>query len=166
MAMQQNCHVPEDVEILPLQPSEYGLPVDWSRREGWQNGDHDYEIFTMADPAGFFTGRLNGQIISIVAGINWSDSYASIAGYVTDAKYRGKGVGTRLFRNALMHTGGRQTCLCAVPNMAPKYGLWGFVEDYSLTFYKLQLSHLSGQKIPQQMTVVDLGTVNFKVRLR
>lgn len=65
---------PGDFEITLLLPSEYGLPVEWSRREGWQNGDHDYEMFTIPDPAGFIVGRLNGQIISIIAGINWSDS--------------------------------------------------------------------------------------------
>lgn len=65
----------------------------------------------------------------------------------------------------MLHTGDRQTCLTAVPEMASKYAQWGFAEDYLVTFSELQLGHLDAVEVPEGMALVDLRTVDFKVRL-
>lgn len=151
------------MEISPLLPSEYGLPVEWSRGEGWQKGDHDYQLFAIADPKGLLASRLNGEIVARIAALNWDVKYASIGGYITKAEHRGKGLGLELFKHALVHTGNRETCLYAVPHMRSKYAVYGFVPDHQVTFYRLQLEGSHPDTVPQDMTVVDLATIDFKV---
>lgn len=153
------------MEIAPLLPSEYGLPVEWARREGWQKGDHDYQLFAIADPDGLLALRLNGEIVAIIAALNWDVNYASIGAYITKPERRGKGFGLQLFNHALLHTGDRETCLYAVPDMRSKYEVCGFILNYQVTFYQLRLERSHQDSVPEGMLVVDLAAVDFKVWL-
>lgn len=155
----------EDCEITPLLPSQYRLPLEWSRGEGRLKGDLDFHLFATVDPHGLLAAKVGGQIVSVIAALNWDDKYASLGGFMSDPAFRGEGIGMKLFKHAVEHTGNRETCLFAVHDMMSKYHECGFQPDYQLTFYQLELGLACNKQRAESVDVVDLATVDFKVRI-
>ena len=83
-------------------PEEVRLHVTVKRAaEGRKPGALDYVSFFAADETGFFVGELDGQVISCVSIIKYSEYYAIVGHYNVDKPYRGLGYGLQTWKTAM-----------------------------------------------------------------
>lgn len=76
---------------------EVDLAVAWATAEGWNPGLHDAACFYAADPGGFYIGELAGEPVATVSLVRYNAHFAFGGFYIVAAKYRGMGLGLRLF---------------------------------------------------------------------
>ncbi|KAG0253286.1 hypothetical protein BG011_006447 [Mortierella polycephala] len=84
----------------------FELFYSWSHSEQWNPSTkgHDIrDIYYKADPEGFFLGKVDGQVVSIVSAVRYGDDQAWIGYYIVSPDHRGKGYGLDTFRRALAH---------------------------------------------------------------
>ncbi|MCM2390699.1 GNAT family N-acetyltransferase [Streptomyces albipurpureus] len=127
---------------------EWRLVAEWCAAEGWNPGDGDAECFHPTDPAGFFIGRLDGEPVSSISVVNYSDEYAFLGYYVVRPDLRGQGWGLATWRAAFPHAGNRLVGLDAVPAQQDNYQRSGFSPAYGTVRYG---------GVPQRVDVVDEG---------
>ena len=83
-------------------PEEVRLHVTVKRAaEGRKPGALDHVSFFAADETGFFVGELDGQVISYVSAIKYSECYAFVGHYNVDKAYRGLGYGLQTWKTAM-----------------------------------------------------------------
>ena len=83
-------------------PEEVRLHVTVKRAAaGRKPGALDYVSFFAADETGFFVGELDGQVISYVSAIKYSERYAFVGHYNVDKAYRGLGYGLQTWTTAM-----------------------------------------------------------------
>ena len=95
--------------------------------QGWRPGALDHESFFAADKTGFFVGELDGEAISSMHAIKFSDDYAFIGNYLVDERYRGYGYGLRTWKAAMGSL--PEGCNVAgdgIEEMVPLYEKFGF----------------------------------------
>jgi hypothetical protein len=70
-------------------------------------GALDHESFFAADETGFYVGELDGQAISSVSVVKYSDNYAFVGQYLVNEGYRGRGYGLKTWKTAMasLHDG-------------------------------------------------------------
>lgn len=116
-------------------PDEWHQVAEWAAAEGWNPGDGDTECFHPADPAGFFIGRLDGEPVSAISVVNYSDEYAFLGYYLVRPDLRGQGLGLATWRAAMPHAGSRLVGLDAVPAQQENYQRSGFSPAYGTVRY-------------------------------
>lgn len=128
----------EDAALLTVASSslrEWQEITEWAAAEGWNPGHGDAACFHPTDPAGFFIGRIDGQAVSAISIVNYTDAYAFLGFYLVHPDHRGRGLGLATWRAAMPHAGGRLIGLDAVPAQQATYRRSGFVPAYETTRY-------------------------------
>ena len=76
-------------------------------KEDRRPGALDHESFFAADETGFYVGELDGQAISSVSVVKYSDDYAFVGQYLVNEEYRGRGYGLKTWKTAMasLHDG-------------------------------------------------------------
>ena len=70
-------------------------------KEDRRPGALDHESFFAADETGFYVGELDGQAISSVSVVKYSDNYAFVGQYLVNEGYRGRGYGLKTWKTAM-----------------------------------------------------------------
>ncbi|MGW6461351.1 GNAT family N-acetyltransferase [Streptomyces sp. NPDC055078] len=107
----------------------------WAAAEGWNPGHGDVACFHPTDPAGFFVGRIDGEPVSAVSVVTYSDQYAFLGYYLVRPDLRGQGLGLATWRAAFPHAGDRLVGLDAVPAQQANYQRSGFSPAYGTVRY-------------------------------
>src|SRR6056297_3516664 len=81
------------------------VAIDWMHVEGWNPGLDDAACFYAADNTGFFSGKLNGKIISVASAVIYDQSFAFCGCYIVKPEYRNKGYGLELTKARLNYVG-------------------------------------------------------------
>jgi GNAT superfamily N-acetyltransferase len=108
---------------------------EWAAEEEWNPGLGDTACFHPTDPAGFFLGRRDGQPVSAVSVVNYSEEFAFLGYYLVDPDHRRSGLGMATWREAVPHAGSRTIGLDAVPAQEETYRRSGFTPDYRTSRY-------------------------------
>lgn len=111
----------EDIIIRTLRPEEIGIPIEWARREGWNPGVHDAACHFVVDPAGWFCAEKDGEVIGVVVGTNYDDSFSFWGFYIIKEEYRNLGIGWNLFQKMRDHVGDRNLGCDGVYDMQNRY---------------------------------------------
>ncbi|MFF9012791.1 GNAT family N-acetyltransferase [Streptomyces sp. NPDC014870] len=98
----------------------------WCVDEGWNPGVSDADAFFAQDPGGFFLGRVDGEPVSAISVVNYSDRYAFLGFYLVRPDLRGLGHGLATWRAGLAHAGDRSVGLDGVPDQQDNYRRSGF----------------------------------------
>ncbi|MEU2787943.1 GNAT family N-acetyltransferase [Streptomyces sp. NPDC007100] len=122
--------------VRPATLEEWHQVAEWAAEEGWNPGRGDTACFHPTDPDGFFTGRLDGRLVSAVSVVNYSPEYAFLGYYLVHPEYRGRGLGLATWRAAVPHAGDRVVGLDAVPAQEATYRRSGFTTAYRTTRYR------------------------------
>ena len=77
------------------------LIVEKAASLGRRPGALDHESFFAADKTGFFVGELDGQAISSISIVKYSDDYAFGGHFIVDEPYRGRGYGLQTYKAAV-----------------------------------------------------------------
>lgn len=101
--------------------------VDWAAAEGWNPGLDDAARFLEHDPGAFIGVARDGEMAGTVSCALYGDHYAFIGFYIVRPDLRGRGIGLRLFEEALHRAGERSVGLDGVLAQQNTYALSGFV---------------------------------------
>ncbi|MFF3291662.1 GNAT family N-acetyltransferase [Streptomyces sp. NPDC003023] len=118
-------------EIRGASAFEIGLMREWAEQEGWNPGDTDGQAFTVADPQGFLTGRLDGEPVGCISAVRHGARFGFVGFYITRPEVRGQGYGMRLWRAGLERLAGRVVGLDGVVDQQENYGRSGFVRAWN-----------------------------------
>ncbi|MFB7591050.1 GNAT family N-acetyltransferase [Streptomyces sp. NPDC056169] len=118
------------LSVAPATPGDWALVCSWAAEEGWNPGLSDVPAFFAQDPGGFFLGRVDGEPVSAISVVNYSDTYAFLGFYLVRPELRGLGHGLATWRAALAHAGDRSVGLDGVPAQQDNYRRSGFSTAY------------------------------------
>lgn len=97
---------PEPV-IRNMQREELDILVDWAAKEGWNPGLADAEIFWATDPDGFIAAELDGVMVGGGSIVSYGGHYGFMGFFIIHPRYRGKGLGNKLWHARLQRLIGR-----------------------------------------------------------
>lgn len=113
--------IPTGITFRNLRPDEIQIPIEWARQEGWNPGVHDAACHYGVDPAGWFCADLDGEVIGVVVGTNYSPSFSFWGFYIIKPEYRNRGIGWNLYQHMSQHMGSRNFGMDGVYAMKDKY---------------------------------------------
>jgi len=87
----------KNLELQKLDKKGVKTLVDWARKEGWNPGNYDYEVFWKTDPDGFYGFYYNGNLIAGGAVVSYNDEYGFMGLFIVCPEYRGSGIGNKLW---------------------------------------------------------------------
>jgi GNAT superfamily N-acetyltransferase len=117
--------------------------VAWAAQEGWNPGRSDATCFYAADPNGFFTGELDGRIVSTISAVSYGADFGFVGLYIVHPEHRGRGIGPATWRHALEPLADRNLALDGVVAQVAKYGTSGFVTAHRNVRYRVTGRHVA-----------------------
>ena len=87
------------MEIQEMRYDEFSTAYQIADSEGWNIGKNDHK--TVVDKSGFFSMKIDGEIVAVIACIKYGTSYANIGLYIVKKECRGMGFGFALWKFAL-----------------------------------------------------------------
>jgi ribosomal protein S18 acetylase RimI-like enzyme len=142
-----------DYLIRAMSRAELDRAVDWAAAEGWNPGLSDADAFYAADPGGFFAGMLDGEMIASISLIAY-DAYFSFLGfYIVQPPHRGKGLGLKLWQEALARHGTPLVGLDGVVAQQENYKKSGFHLAYRNVRYRGVVAGKSSARLVAADTV-------------
>ncbi|MEU6878450.1 GNAT family N-acetyltransferase [Streptomyces sp. NPDC046712] len=123
------------LHVSPARLDDWEVVRDWAAAEGWNPGVADAPAFFAQDPEGFFLGRIDGEPVSAISVVNYSDRYAFLGFYLVRPDRRGLGHGLATWHAALAHAGERTVGLDGVPDQQDNYRKSGFSTAYRTARY-------------------------------
>lgn len=124
------------IEVATLQNGGKQWMLRNAKKEGWEPGDTDLDMFSFHDPSGFFVGFLGDKIVGSVSGTVLDQELGFIGYYIVDPELRGRGYGRRLFQHAMNYLGDRNVGLDGLLTQVPNYERSGFVVHHSNARYQ------------------------------
>jgi GNAT superfamily N-acetyltransferase len=145
-----------------MRPEDIPSGLDLCRAAGWNQTRRDWLRFLTTTPDGARTARIDGRIVGTAATIRHGDAFAWIGMVLVDPSARRRGIGTRLFDEALDLVSDMRTVrLDATPAGRPMYLKRGFEEEYRI--HRMELAGASWSARPdarvRPMTEGDLPEV-------
>jgi hypothetical protein len=119
-----------ELSVTPATAKEWLTAEEWAAEEQWNPGIGDTDCFHPTDTGGFFLGRRDGDPVSSVSVVNYSDDYAFLGYYIVRPEVRGTGLGKTTWDAAMPHAGGRTVGLDGVLEQVDTYKRSGFVPAY------------------------------------
>lgn len=134
--------------------------TEWGNGENWNIGFHDPECFMPVDPDGFFIGLMNGEPVSAVSLVNYSDDFAVWGHYLVAPGQRGSGYGIEVCKVASRHAGDRVTAGDAMPEQVENYSKDGSRPAHRTIHYLGKLNkNTTADKNVRDITSDDLTAV-------
>lgn len=127
-------YLPMDIRVATS--LEFQTAVEWATNEGWNPGLKDLEAFYKADPSGFLIGIMDGEIIGSISVVKYGTDYGFLGFYIVDPKYRGQGLGLKIWDAGMAYLKGRTIGLDGVVDQQDNYRKSGFVYAYKNTRYQ------------------------------
>jgi ribosomal protein S18 acetylase RimI-like enzyme len=115
-----------DITIRTMRADEIDFAVDQAAREGWNPGLHDAECFRAADPYGFILAEHEGQPVGCISAVSYGGHFGFIGFYIVLPDWRGRGIGRRLWNEAMGRLSGQIVGLDGVPAQQDNYRRSGF----------------------------------------
>jgi GNAT superfamily N-acetyltransferase len=124
------------MDIRVATPLEFQTAVEWATNEGWNPGLKDLEAFYKADPSGFLIGVVDGEIIGSISVVKYGTDYGFLGFYIVYPKYRGQGLGLKIWNAGMAYLKGRTIGLDGVVEQQDNYRKSGFAYAYKNTRYQ------------------------------
>ncbi|MFB2921246.1 GNAT family N-acetyltransferase [Aerosakkonema sp. BLCC-F2] len=136
--------------------SDLELALDWAATEGWNPGINDATAFFATDPGGFLMGEMDGELISSISAVRYSDTFGFVGLYIVKPDRRGQGFGLRTWNAGLQLLGDRNVALDGVLAQVENYRKFGFQPAYRHIRYEG-----TGIAIAAPDNVVSLKNIPF-----
>jgi GNAT superfamily N-acetyltransferase len=145
----------ENYIIRTMTRDELDFAVELAAGEGWNPGLFDADSFYAADPEGFLIGLLDGEPISCISAVRFSDDYGFIGFYIVKPGYRGHGYGYRIWQAGMDRLAECNIGLDGVVAQVDNYRKSGFSYMYANQRYGASASH-SGSDDPRMVPLADV----------
>lgn len=100
--------------------------IELAADEGWNPGRFDAETFHAADPHAFFGAFVEGELAACISITRYGTKLGFLGFYICAPRYRGRGIGYGLWRNALGRFGELTIALDGVLAQQDNYRKSGF----------------------------------------
>lgn len=134
---------------------EMDTAVSWAANEGWNPGRHDAGPFHATDPAGFFVGELNSDLVGVVSAVAYDGRFGFGGFYMVRPEFRGCGYGMALFHRAFEYLGERNIGADGVVEQQANYQRAGM----RLAYRNIRFGGVGGGACPDDVT--PLAEVGF-----
>jgi hypothetical protein len=121
---------PDGYTVRVMRPEEIATAVEWAAREGWNPGHADAACFATVDPHGFLIGELGGKPAATISCANYDRRFSFLGFYIVRPELRGRGLGLRIWNDAIAHAGARTVGLDGVIAQQENYKKSGFALAY------------------------------------
>jgi ribosomal protein S18 acetylase RimI-like enzyme len=128
--------VTDDYLIRTMSRAELDRAVDWAAAEGWNPGLNDADAFYAADRQGFFAGVLDGEMIASISLVAYDARFSFLGLYIVQPAHRGKGLGLKLWCEAVARHGTTLVGLDGVVAQQENYKKSGFQLAYRNIRYR------------------------------
>lgn len=146
----------DNFRVRSMAKDDLKIALSWAAFEGWNPGIDDVDNFYSADPGGFLIGELNGQPISCISVVRYSDKFNFIGIYIVKPEERKKGFGLKTWLEAFKLISNQPAALDAVLQQVNNYQRFGFKPAHSHLRYQ---GIITGKILPD---VRDLKTIDFE----
>ena len=118
-------------KIRKMTRNELLTAVDWAKKEGWNPGLNDADVFWKTDPDGFYALEKNGKMIGSISGVSYNGRFGFGGFFIIKPEYRKQRLGTRLAEYLIKTLisrldEGASIGIDGVFNMQPTYEKWEF----------------------------------------
>ncbi|NEP79051.1 MAG: GNAT family N-acetyltransferase [Okeania sp. SIO3C4] len=142
------------VRLMTL--ADLKLAISWAGDEGWNPGIDDANNYYVAGPQGFLIGELNGEPISSISAVRYSQKLSFIGLYIVKPKWRKQGFGLKTWQEAIKLINNQPAGLDAVLEQVNTYRKSGFKTAH----HHLRYQGIIPGEISQD--IKDLKTINFE----
>ena len=125
------------------------IAVEWAATEGWNPGLNDADSFFLADPQGFYVGRLDGDPVTCISAVQYGDAFGFVGFYICRPEFRGRGFGLRTWEHAFANLRAPTVGLDGVLDQQANYAKSGFVLAHRNIRY-------GGEDVPAAGTAPDV----------
>ena len=146
----------DNFRVRPMSKDDLEIALSWAALEGWNPGIDDVDNFYIADPGGFLIGELNGQPISCISVVRYSERFNFIGIYIVKSSERKRGYGLKTWQEALKLISHQPAALDAVLQQVSNYQRFGFQPAHSHVRYQ----GIVNGKI--RSDVKDVRTIDFE----
>jgi GNAT superfamily N-acetyltransferase len=115
-----------DIRIRQARIDDLEGMIDWAAREGWNPGIDDLAPFFAADPQGYWLAEIDVEIAACISLVHHHPDYAFLGFYIADPKFRGQGIGHRLWREVIARSSAATIGLDGVVAQQQNYLKSGF----------------------------------------
>ena len=109
---------------------EISIFEEWCKKEKWNVGIYDFEIYYKLDKNGHMLFWDQNQLVGIISIIKHSNDYFTLGPYIVSPEYRNKGYGSFIIQAALSYPRNINCLanigLCAVSDQVKRYEKIGF----------------------------------------
>ena len=131
------------VEILEMERKDVEFCAEQAKREGWNPGLHDMDVFHATDPHGWFKAvDGGGKIIGGISAVAYDATFGFVGFFVVLPEHRGGRVGVELALHALDYLGERGIGQDGVFAKVENYETWGF----DLAYRNLRYEWVGGKR--------------------
>ncbi|WP_422104346.1 GNAT family N-acetyltransferase [Winogradskyella sp.] len=121
----------ERLELKKLNKSGLKTLVGWAKAEGWNPGEHDFDVFWATDPDGYYGFYSENELIAGGAVISYDQKFGFMGLFIVRPDFRGHGIGKKLWylrRDLLLQrlNKGASIGMDGVVDMQPFYEKGGF----------------------------------------
>jgi len=152
-----------DFTLRTMRREEIPLAIEWAAQEGWNPGLHDAACFHAADPDGFLIAEHGAQPVGCISAVSYAGRFGFIGLYIVAPAWRGRGIGRRLWAQAMARLAGPPIGLDGVPAQQDNYRRSGFRLEWTNVRFAGKVAH-SGQALPGP--IVPLAVVDFDTLCR
>ena len=94
----------DQFELKKLDRNDLKVLVYWAKKEGWNPGKNDFDVFWKTDPDGYYGFYLENKLIAAGGVISYNRVFGFMGLFIVHPEFRGKGIGKKLWylRRALL----------------------------------------------------------------
>ena len=152
----------EDLKLSQLRKSDLKTLVGWAKKEGWNPGEQDYDIFWKTDPDGFYGFFYEDALIAGGSVVSYNDEFGFMGLFIVHPDFRDQGIGRKLWylrRNLLLERlkDGVAIGMDGVVAMQPFYARGGFKMAFKDERYECM-----GQKLSYSDAISTIEDEDFE----
>lgn len=87
----------EHLILKQLNKSDLRTLLDWAKKEGWNPGEYDFDVFWKTDPNGYYGFYFDNKLIAGGAIISYNQVYGFMGLFIVHQDFRGQGIGEKLW---------------------------------------------------------------------
>nr|WP_293104744.1 hypothetical protein [Okeania sp. SIO2F4] len=100
--------------VRPMTLTDLKLALSWATDEGWNPGLDDANNYYLADLQGFLIGELNGEAISSISAVRYSQNFSFIGLFIVKPEWIKKGFALKTLQEAFKLINNRPAAIDAV----------------------------------------------------
>ncbi|MCF7793714.1 MAG: GNAT family N-acetyltransferase [Candidatus Cloacimonetes bacterium] len=126
----------KNLTIKSMNRADLDFMIDQAANEGWNPGIFDADTFYKTDPNGYFLAEINGKPVGCISLVKYDNTFAFLGFFIVIESMRGKGIGMKLWQQAINYAGNCNIGLDGVVAQQENYKKSSFKFAYNNSRYE------------------------------